>query len=126
MKTGSIQVNVYTSRGKLPVVDATVLLVEKGEKDHVLAIEVTNQSGNTREISLPTPEMLGSIRPTRMRGFGLVDVWVEHSDFISKKIEGVQIFPEVATQLPVELLPLGEGRSSLVEETLVELPVQNL
>lgn len=128
MQVGSIQVEVITSRAKLPVPNATVILIQKDmqEKDNILAIEVSDYSGNTREIKFPTPSVVNSISPNDKDGFTLVDVWVEHPDFITEKVEGVQIFPEIQSILPVELFPLSQGQSSLVEEIQVELPVQNL
>lgn len=132
MNLGKIQVFVYTSRGKIPVPNSTVLFTQfkkqenTQEKDLVLAIEVTNTSGLTRTIQFPTPEEENSTSPTEQIPATLVDIWVEHQNFITQKIEGVQIFPDTETTLPVELIPLAEGESSLVEETTVDLPTQDL
>lgn len=128
MATGTIQVNVMTSRGKIPVEDATVLLVrqEINGKEKVIALEVTNFSGQTRQIAFPTPSEDKSTAPEEGVGYALVDVWVEHPDFVTQKIEGVQIFPDTDTILPVELYPLAEGESSLVGEEQTDLSAQDL
>lgn len=128
METGTIQVNVVASRGKIPVEDVTILLVRQGNngKESVIALEVTNFSGQTRQIHLPTPSEDKSITPEEGIGYSLVDVWVEHPNFITQKIEGVQIFPDTDTILPVELYPLAEGESSLVGEEQTDLSVQDL
>lgn len=131
METGQIQVWVYTSRAKIPVEDATVVMSfhhnkTRTEKEDIFAVEVTDFSGNTAILTLPVPNEEVSTTPDGGGGFALLDVWVEHPEFVSQKIESVQIFPEIETILPVQLYPLGEGKSSLGNEIQVELPVQNL
>lgn len=128
MNLGNIQVLVYTSRAKIPVPDATILMMElkEQEKNTLLALEVTNTSGYTTTVQIPTPDETNSTSPTENLPFTILDIWVEHPLFISQKIEGVQLFPDTETILPVELLPLLENQSSLVEETTVDLPMQDL
>lgn len=128
MEEGLIQVFVYTSRAKIPVEDATIVLTQYNEqsKDTIIAIEVTNYSGNSRTITLPTPPEEASASPAKRQGYTLLDVWVEHPQYITQKIEGVQIFPDTETTLPVELYPLAEGESSLSTEIQVDLPAQDL
>lgn len=124
MDIGKLQVNVFTSRGKIPVADATVL-ISRGKND-VIALEVTNRSGQTREITVPTPPDSTSSLPTKGMVSTLVDVWVEHPNFVTQKLQNVQLFPDTVTILPIELQPLGEDASSLVEEVDVELSLQDL
>lgn len=124
METGRIQVNVYTSRGKIPVADATVV-IGRGDFD-ILALEVTNVSGQTGAIALPTPPMQQSNKPVKMLGYTTVNIWVEHPNFVRQRLENVQIFPNMDTIVPVELIPLGENQSSLVESTRQMMSVQDL
>ncbi len=126
MDTGSMEIQVYTSRGRIPLEDASVVVLKPGEKDEIIAIEVTNTSGFTRKIEIPTPSPVASTRPVKMQGFTSVNVWVEHPDFVTTLLENVQIFPNVDTKVPVELTPLEEGSSSLEAERQLELSQQNL
>lgn len=128
MEEGTIQVRVYSSRAKIPVVDATILIKQHilQEKDYIVALEVTNTSGYTRKIKLPTPHEEASTSPTEEPVSTLLDIWVEHPSFVTQKIEGVSLYPDTNTRLPVELVPLGELESSLVEETQVELSTPDL
>ncbi len=123
MNYGTIQVNVYTSRAKIPVSDATTILKRNKQ---LLAVEITNKSGQTRPISVPTSELEESETPMGESPFTAVDVYVEHPEFISQIIENVQIFPETTSILPVTLEPLGENQSSLAEYIQIDLPEQNL
>ena len=54
---GRLVVQVYTSRAKLPVVDATVVVTQRGEggKYKLLSVQATDSSGMTQPISIPTP-----------------------------------------------------------------------
>lgn len=128
MEEGTIQVRVYSSRAKIPVTDATVLIKHHilQEKESILALEVTNTSGYTRKVTLPTPTEDASTSPTEEPVSTLLDIWVEHPSFVTQKIEGVSLYPATNTLLPVELFPLSEGASSLVEETQVELSTPDL
>lgn len=128
MEIGEIQVWVYTSRGKIPVSDATIVMIwhKNQKKEEVFAVEVSDATGRTQSLKLPVPSEEVSIEPSTERGYVLLDIWVEHPEFVTQKIENVQIFPNIETILPVELYPLGEGESSLGTEVEVELTKQDL
>lgn len=123
MNFGTIMVQVYTSRGKIPISEASILV--KREKE-VLALAISDENGQSRVIEIPTPPLVETVVPPKILPYTLVDVLVEHPNFIRKYLKNVQIFPETDSVLPVELLPLAEGGSSLVDETQIRLPVQDL
>lgn len=126
MEIGQILVKVYTSRGKIPISDATVVVRRMGEKDNIIALMTTDSNGHTGNIFLQTPSEENSIQPSDKMPYNLVDVVVEHPEFVTQVLEQVQVFPDIETILPVELEPLGENQSSLVEETEIQLSVQDL
>lgn len=126
METGSIQVRVFTSRGKIPVADATVVFLQAEEKDKIIALEVSNRSGMTRVIGISTPNLDESREISEGIGFSLIDVWVEHPEFVSQKLKDVQIFPQRESILPVELIPLSENESSLLDFQQTIFSEQNL
>lgn len=126
METGRIIGNVYTSRGKIPVKDATFLIRLPGMRDEIIALAVTDSSGQTQELFVPTLEVEKSTQPGEKVAYALVDVVVEHPEFVLQVLENVQVFPGIDTLLPVELQPLSEGGSSLVEESDISLSVQDL
>ncbi|MFI3250917.1 MAG: spore cortex-lytic protein [Eubacteriales bacterium] len=126
MTTGQLIVRVTTSRAKIPVEGATVLITDGRKKMGIKSLQITNTSGNIQPITVTAPDPDNSTEPSSGRGYGLWDVWVEHPDYISMRIIGVQVFPDVETIQPVELTPLAEGESSLVEQEMIELPTQTL
>lgn len=126
---GQLQVRVYTSRAKLPVVGATVMVTQGGAggKFQLLTIQITDSSGYTQPISVPAPPVENSIDPFESgKIFTSCDVWAESPGFSMLLAEGVQLFPGVLTVQPMRLEPLIEGESSLASTEVNEITPQNL
>lgn len=126
---GQLQVRVSTSRAKLPVEGATVVVTQGTEAGtfRLLTIQITNSSGYTTPISIPTPPVENSMEPDpEGRIFSTCDVWAEHPDFSMLLAEGVQIFQGTFTIQPMELVPLAEGEGSLANTEVNEITPQNL
>ena len=62
--TGTLTVRVYTSRAKLPLADATVVVTRRGEggKYQLLSVQATDRSGFTRPVDL---SLIHISEPTR-------------------------------------------------------------
>ena len=60
------------------------------------------------------------------RPYAVCDVWAEHPGYAMLLVEGVQIFDGVDTLQEMELSPLSEGESSLVQEQIREITGQSL
>ena len=56
----------------------------------------------------------------------MCDVWAEYPGYAMLLVEGVQIFDGVDTLQEMELAPLSEGESSLIQNQTWEIPGQNL
>ncbi len=124
-----LQVRVYTSRAKIPVTDATVVVTQGTPQGtfRLLTIQKTDSSGYTKAIPVPAPPLENSIEPDPDgRVFTTCDVWAEHPDFIMLVAEGVQLFPDTFTVQPMRLVPLTEGESSLANTEVNEITPQNL
>ncbi len=116
MENGQIQIQVFTSRGKIPVPDASILIRQGRE---IFALDVSNASGWGRQIQIPVK---GEKDPQGVSPpYTLVEILVEHPNFISQNIGNVKVFPGTESLLPVELIPLAEDESSLVETTVNDL-----
>ena len=126
---GTLTVRVYTSRARLPVEGATVVVTQKGEqgKYQLLSVQATNRSGATKPITIPTPALGESTHPgSSAPPYAVCDVWAEHPGYAMLLVEGVQIFQGVETLQAMELEPLGEGQSSLIQNDIREIPGQSL
>lgn len=113
-ETGSICVRVYTSQAQMPVEGATVVITHRSRsgKMELLSIQATNNSGNIKSVTVPTPPRADSTQPfCQEPPFTRCDIWVEHPGYDLTVIEGVQIFPGVESVLQVDLNPVIAGES---------------
>ena len=127
--TGTLVVRVYTSRARLPVEGATVVVTQKGEqgKYQLLSVQATDQSGGTKPIKISTPALGESTHPGSLTPpYAVCDVWAEHPGYARLLVEGVQIFQGVETLQSMELTPLSEGQSSLIQSDIREITGQSL
>ncbi len=127
--TGTLYVRVYTSRAKLPVPGATVAVTQKREagKYQLLSVQATDQSGSIQPIAIPTPALDASTHPgSGTPPYAVCDVWAEHPGYAMLLVEGVQIFQGVETLQAMELEPLSEGQSSLLQNDVRDIPGQTL
>ncbi len=128
---GTLTVRVYTSRAQIPVQGATVVVTRKGKagKRELISVQATDSSGLVRTIRIPTPPAGESTSPEGANGtnpFALCAVWAEHPGFAMLQVDGVQIFSGVETMQDMELIPLGEGETSLGELDERTIPAQDL
>ena len=61
--TGRLKISVTSSIGLIPVTDATVKISYKGMPDSIIETLNTDISGQTEEISLPSPPLEYSMEP---------------------------------------------------------------
>lgn len=128
-QTGKLNVRVYTSRAEIPLEGATVAVLRRAPsgKYELISIQATDSSGAIQPVVLETPERQESTEP--MPGtspFATCDVWAEHAGFAMLRVDGVQVFPGVDTYQAMELLPLPQGESGLIQSVPRETPAQDL
>ena len=126
---GKLVVRVYTSQAELPVEDATVVVTQKSPdgKYKLLSVQATDSSGTTQPITIPTPLLGESTHPgAQVPPFAVCDVWAEHPGYAMMLVEGVQIFDGVEILQDIELEPLTEGQSSLLQNSIRDIPGQDL
>ena len=122
--TGNLVVSVFTANQIYPVANAQVTVTEE-TNDKILASSVTDRSGRTKQLTLPAPSASMSQEPTVAIPFAEYKVTVKHPDFFDAVIENVQIFGDVLTQLPANLIPLPELAGGNISNVIV-IPRQNL
>ena len=128
-QTGSLAVQVFASRAQLPVEGATVAVTRHGPagKQELISLQETDRSGNTRPISIPTPDQDQSTRPGPLeQPFAQFSIWVEHPAYELMLMEDVQIFPGVESVQMVELSPLIRGEQWTQQPQLRLTPPQDL
>ena len=125
---GTILTRVYTSRAQLPVEGATVAFLRRdaGGKRTLLAVRVTDRSGRTAPVEVPTPALSASEAPGGGQPFAVCDIWAEAPGYELQAVDNVQIFPGTQTLQELELVPLPERAPAGTIQTPVDIPPQSL
>lgn len=124
--SGILVTRVFTSRGQLPVQDATVSVVlhSPAGRQQLLSIQTSNRSGNTDPVAIETPDPQSSQTPDHPDPFTLCDIWVERPGFQLLLVQNVQIFPGISSIQDLPLIPLPEAGGRPADK--VDIPPQNL
>ena len=103
---GSLMIMITSSLGLLPIQGALVRVSFTGEPEQVLEALTTDESGQTKIISIPTPNVSLSLSPDQPQPYAQVNVSVTAPDYESALVDGIQILPgELAIQT-IRLRPL--------------------
>ena len=126
--SGTLIARVYTSRAQIPISNATVAVTQKGtDGKHILiAVRISDESGNTEPVTIPTPNPSQSVSPGGTAPFALCDLWVESPGFEHLRAENVQIFPGVSTVQALELIPLPEYTPFQSRSEVIQITPQDL
>ncbi len=127
---GKLRVRVYASQAELPLEGTTVIVTQQGGmgKYRLLSVQATDSSGLIQPVDIPTPAVGESTHPIygEEQVYALCSVWAEHPGYVMLQVNGVQIFPGVETVQEMELIPLGEGESSLQQRDVRDITAQSL
>ena len=126
--TGTILTRVFTSQAQIPVAGATVAFTQRGTEGHhtLLALRVTDANGRTAPVQVDTPDASASESPGTVTPFAVCDIWAESPGYELLVVENVQIFAGTQTLQELGLIPLPEQSLTLLLETPVNVPPQNL
>lgn len=126
MPNGFLTARAYMSYAQIPLEDVAVVIA--AQDGTAIAMRLTNRSGLTEPISVPTPEASESQTPEEKgaRPFTDVTVYAFKSDFEQIVARNVQIFPGVTTVQDLEMIPLSELPDRWDENVLYSTPPQNL
>ncbi len=124
---GTILVNVFTSDARLPLEGASVLFRQENPPGVLLGFRLTDSSGQTSPLSIPTVDQSLSQAPENRRPpWTGITIQVEHPDYETMIIHGVQIFPGVTTVQNIPLLPLSEHEPYHASGTNITITPQAL
>lgn len=108
METGYITARVYTSDAELPVEGAIFSVLSHADNKKLLAVRITDENGKTSQIPFEAPSAQLSENPGNPEPYLTVDIRVDHPDFNTEFVEGVQIFSGQVSVQNVALIPTAE------------------
>ena len=125
---GYLITHVYTSDAMIPLEDSTVTITQKQLDgiEELLAIRITDESGNTERIAVQTPDLSASQAPAQETPFSTVDVTAEHPLYERIVVENVQVFPNTVTRQDLQMIPLNEMPEAWNQTEIFDVPPQNL
>lgn len=112
--TGYLIVRATTARGAIPLEGANVTVrnrlpeFEEGRGDAILSA-VTDRSGNTERIALPTPSRETSERPGNAKPYSSYDIEVFADGYYQHRYYGIPIFDGITAVQQADLIPLPEN-----------------
>ena len=123
---GYITARAFMSYAQIPLEDVAVVIT--AEDGTAIAMRLTNRSGLTEPIPIPTPDREESEQPEEngQRPFTDVTLHAFKTDFEQIAARNVQVFPGVTTVQDLEMIPLSELPNRWDENVLYNTPPQNL
>lgn len=120
--TGTLIVQVTTSRARLPVSGATVAVAARdadadaGGRRRLVALRETDESGRSGPIRLQVPASDdGGRTPGGPAPYSMYSLWVEHPEFQVEFVENFQVFPGIESVQQISLIPLNGAQDNAGE-----------
>ena len=124
--TGTIITRTFTSRGQLPLENVTVSILRRSETaiPQLINVQISDRSGNTLPVTVPTPDLSNSQGPDRPTPYALFDIWAELPGYQLLVVQNIQVFPGISSIQNLPLIPLPEAGGRPSQE--VNIPPQHL
>lgn len=114
MQLGYIVAQVYTSDAEIPIVNAVFSVTgTKDNVDYLYGIRTTDENGKTELIPIETPDRELSLEPNNIKPYTTVNVRIDHPDYITKIITGVQIFAGEVSVQKAPMLPTNKFNANI-------------
>lgn len=109
LEQGTLQFHVYASNAYLPIEGATVVVRSETVPPKLLALRITDLSGETDPVTVSTPNRTDSQSPGIVtEPWSNVTVLVEHPKYERVTLRGVQVFPGVTSIQNIQMVPVLE------------------
>lgn len=123
MSEGYFVVHATAANAGIPIPDAIVVVIQNGK---LLAVRMTDRSGKTAPITVDTPEVDESLSPEGGTPYALIDVTIDHPNYMRISARNVQVFPGQLTEQDFNLIPNSLLPDSWDETENLNTPPQDL
>lgn len=108
---GFLRIQVVSRENNRPINNARVNITYTGGSDEVLESLDTNSSGNTPQVTLPTPPLEYSMEPSENQPYSEYTFQVEAEGFEPTLIAGAELLPDITALQRIRMRPLrAEGQ----------------
>ncbi len=104
-ETGRLQINLTSSLGFEPVVEADIRIFSGSEPDRQIEEVHTNISGQTIAIPLPAPSLAYSMEPNGPQPFSNYNIEIRAEGYRPVNVNGIEVLPDVTAVQPVSMTP---------------------
>ena len=91
--TGNLTINVTSTQGLLPIQNASITISLTGAPQSIVETATTNDSGQTRNITLPTPNPNYSAEPGQPMPYSEYNITVTAPGYESVTVSGTNTYP---------------------------------
>lgn len=125
--SGGLRVSVRTADGALPIAGARVTVWAQDESEPTATL-ITDRSGNTEVLALPTPRAAASLSPGSGGAYAVYRLTVESEGYYRQENEGVPIFDGVLSLQNAALIPRApyEGDATVPQGNTIFMAGQTL
>ena len=116
---GRLQVNVTSTLGLQPVVNARVGIAYTGESQRLLEELETESSGQTEAVTLDAPPVEYSQEPDRPQPFSEYTVTVQAEGYRSVEVSAIDVFANVTALQEIRMEPLDISQKEGTENIVV-------
>ena len=104
MQLGYVVARAYTSDAQIPIANATFTVVTEDNAE-ILGIRITDKSGKTEPIPIEAPDEILSTTPDNPNPYTTVNVRLDHPEYNSYYVEGVQVFAGQISLINAPMIP---------------------
>lgn len=109
MELGYVVAKAYTSYAEIPIKDAVMsVYTNEDNGNKLIGVRLTDVSGKTLPVPVEAPDMDLSIEPGNDMPYSVVNVRVDHPDYNTFYVEGVQVFSGQVSLQNAEMMPTGD------------------
>jgi hypothetical protein len=120
---GTLQINVRSDIGYLPVKDAKITLSYTGDPDSAIEEITTDRSGQSEVLTLDTPPLEYSMEPGMNQPYSEYTIKVEAEGYAPIDISGIEVLPDEKAIQEVRLEPLTDASA---RESNIVIPAHTL
>lgn len=120
---GELTFSVTSTIGMVPIANATIIITIENEPENVIARLTTDESGQTENITLPSPPFALSQAPGDVQPYASYNIEISAPGYETVRIEGTEVLSEAVSLQPVRMNPVEMDN---IARNLVIIPAHTL